>query len=132
MNNLYTLDIILSKVKIFDIFNVDEINSIIFDIEYMQFNPNDVVFSINSQINSLFIVKSGEYIIRRISKDNPVDDEVHNDVNVYGTEGMIENKAFTYSLIALSKCIICKYERSKFLEVYRKKQLVNCKYILYR
>jgi CRP-like cAMP-binding protein len=82
------------------------------------FNLRTLIFKEGGKANKLYVVKSGEVLCLKSSKDRLIPVFLAKEGDIIGESAMIQDLSYTYSAIAMSETELVEVSASSFKQVF--------------
>jgi CRP-like cAMP-binding protein len=89
-------------------------------MEKLNFGYREVVFKEGAQANKLYLVKAGEVLCLKSSKDRLVPVFLAKEGDIIGESAMIKDFAYTYSAVSMANCELLEVTSFSFKQVFSK------------
>lgn len=89
-------------------------------MEKLNFGFRSVIFKEGAKANKLYIVKSGEVLCLKFSKDRLIPVFLAKEGDIIGESAMIQDLVYTYSAISLANCELMEVTSFSFKQVLAK------------
>lgn len=89
-------------------------------MENLSFQPRSVIFKEGAKANKLFIIKHGEVLCLKSSKDRLIPVFLAKEGDIIGESAMIQDLVYTYSAISMGNTQVVEVSSFSFKQVFSK------------